>query len=63
MGRIVERTFSGSRIDWDEVPPGLTIRLRDVRTNRVWDMEDTHYWIRQKLSTFYSLTQEELEGT
>jgi len=58
MGRIVQRKFSGYAIDYDEVPKGLRIRLRDVRTNRVWDMEDTQYWMRQNLASFYALIPE-----
>lgn len=50
MGRIVVRTFSGYYIDWDEIPKGLKLSVRDVRIGERWELEDVQYWIRQKIT-------------
>jgi len=55
MGRIIERTFSGYRINWDNVPGGENIKLvlRDCRTGERQELEDVSYWMRQRLSVIF----------
>lgn len=47
MGKIIERTFSGYRLN---LPKGLRLVAVDVAANQRYELsEDLHYWMRQPI--------------
>ena len=47
LSRFLQRTFSGYRLD---LPAGLKLSVRDVRTGQVLRLADTYYWAGQNFA-------------
>jgi len=55
MGRIIQRTFSGYRVD---LPEGLRLFVRKPNGDRVEIKDDIDFWAKQKFSYFQQLVDE-----
>jgi hypothetical protein len=59
MGKIIERTFSGYRLN---LPKGLRLFAVDVVTNQRYDLsDDLHYWMRQPIWVIKELLRSKKE--
>jgi len=55
MGRVIERTFSGYRLN---LPERLKLVVVDFKTGKRYRLEDLDYWMRQPLWVIYEELRE-----